>query len=36
MPAEGLGCGVHRTLAVGYLAQVAVHRGGLTAELLYL
>src|SRR5919107_2595483 len=35
-PAEGLGCGVHGPLAVGDLAQVALHRCCLTAELHYL
>jgi hypothetical protein len=34
--AEGLGCGVHRSLAVGDLAQVALYRCGPGAELLYL
>src|SRR5918999_1156456 len=35
-PAESLGRGVHRTLAVGDLAQVALYRWGPGAELLYL
>src|SRR5215210_2311476 len=35
-PAQGLCCGVHGPLAVAHLAKVALHFGGLGADLLYL